>query len=82
MNMELFEKIGLTGTWGTVVGVAAVALAVSPTLRKRARKAMVSATASLIDMAEEIRSMGAEAAENAQAMAHTRNGDVPQYETL
>lgn len=80
--MELFEKIGLTGTWGTVVGVAAVALAVSPTLRKRARKAMVSATASLIDMAEEIRSMGAEAAENAQAMAHTRNGDVPQYETL
>lgn len=80
--MELFERIGLTGTWGTVVGVAAVALAVSPTLRKRARNAMVSATASIIDMADEIRSMGAEAAENAQAMAHARNGDIPQYETL
>lgn len=80
--MELFEKIGLTGTWGTVVGVAAVALAVSPTLRKRARNAMVSATASIIDMADEIRSMGAEAVENAQTMAHSRNGDIPQYETL
>lgn len=81
MTVELFEKLGLTGTWGTVVGVAAVALAVSPTLRKRARQAMVSATASLIDLADEIRSMGAEAVENAQAMAQSRNGDVPHYDT-
>lgn len=80
--MELFERVGLSGPWGTVVGVAAVALAVSPTLRKRARQAMVSATASIMDMAGEIRSMGAEAVENAEALAHGRNGDLPHYETL
>lgn len=62
--MEIFER---AGPLGTALGVAAVALAVSPTVRQRARRAVVSATASVMSMANEIRSMASEASDRAHS---------------
>lgn len=75
--MDIFERIGLSGPWGTAVGIAAVALAVSPTLRKGTRKAVVSATASVMDMVDEIRNIGDRMATEAQGMLHEAQGAAP-----